>query len=112
MIFREWHRFYTIGSELLRHGLDELVPQQWQPWPVRLLRRSLFWLRNDYPEQSRGQRLRHAFETLGPVFIKFGQMLSTRRDLLPPDLAEELAQLQDRVAPFDGELARQQIERA
>lgn len=112
MIFSEWRRFYTIGSELLRHGLDELVPQQWQPWPVRLLRRSLFWLRNQYPEQSRGQRLRHAFETLGPVFIKFGQMLSTRRDLLPPDLAEELAQLQDRVAPFDGELARQQIERA
>ena len=112
MIFSEWRRFYTIGSELLRHGLDELVPRQWQPWPVRLLRRSLFWLRNRYPTQSRGQRLRHAFETLGPVFIKFGQMLSTRRDLLPPDLAEELAQLQDRVAPFDGELARKLIERA
>jgi ubiquinone biosynthesis protein len=112
MIFSEWRRFYTIGSELLRHGLDELVPHQWQPWPVRLLRRSLFWLRNRYPTQSRGQRLRHAFETLGPVFIKFGQMLSTRRDLLPSDLAEELAQLQDRVAPFDGELARKLIERA
>ena len=112
MIFSEWRRFYTIGSELLRHSLDELVPRQWQPWPVRLLRRSLFWLRNRYPTQSRGQRLRHAFETLGPVFIKFGQMLSTRRDLLPPDLAEELAQLQDRVAPFDGELARKLIERA
>jgi ubiquinone biosynthesis protein len=112
MIFSEWRRFYTIGSELLRHGLDELVPRQWQPWPVRVLRRSLFWLKNRYPTQSRGARLRHTFETLGPVFIKFGQMLSTRRDLLAPDLAEELALLQDRVPPFDGELARKQIEDA
>ena len=112
MILREWRRFYTIGSVLLRHGLDELIPRHWQPWPVRLFRRSLFWLRNRYPEQSRGARLRHAFEGLGPVFIKFGQMLSTRRDLLPPDLAEELAMLQDRVPSFDGQLAREQIEQA
>ena len=92
MIFQEWRRFYTIGSILLRHGLDELIPRQWQPLPVRLLRRSLFCLRNRYPHLSRGARLRQAFETLGPVFIKFGQMLSTRRDLLPPDIAEELAE--------------------
>ncbi len=112
MILQEWRRFYTIGSILLRHGLDELIPRQWQPLPVRLIRRSLFWLRNRYPHLSRGARLRQAFETLGPVFIKFGQMLSTRRDLLPPDIAEELALLQDRVPSFDGNLAKQQIELA
>ncbi len=112
MIFSEWRRFYTIGSQLLKHGLDELIPQSWKPWPVRLLRSSLFWLRNRHAKQNRGARLRLAFEKLGPVFIKFGQMLSTRRDLLPPDLAEELALLQDRVPPFDGNEARKQIEMA
>lgn len=112
MIFSEWHRFYTIGSELLKHGLDELIPQSWKPWPVRFVRSSLFWLRNRHPHQNRGARLRLAFEKLGPVFIKFGQMLSTRRDLLPPDLAEELALLQDRVPPFDGHEAQKQIEMA
>ena len=57
-----------------------------------------------------GRRIRLAFEALGPIFIKFGQMLSTRRDLLPPDIAEELALLQDRVPPFCGQEARRQIE--
>lgn len=112
MIFSEWRRFYTIGSVLLRHGLDELIPAAWKPWPVRLFRSSLFWLRNQHAEKNRGERLRLAFESLGPVFIKFGQMLSTRRDLLPPDLADELALLQDQVPPFDGLLAREQIELA
>lgn len=112
MIFSEWRRFYTIGQILLQHGLDELIPAAWKPWPVRLFRSSLFWLRNRHSEKNRGERLRLAFEALGPVFIKFGQMLSTRRDLLPPDLADELALLQDRVPPFDGQLARQQIELA
>lgn len=112
MILSEWRRFYKIGSELLKHGLDELIPQTWKPWPVRLFRSSLFWLRNKHSHLNRGARLRLAFEKLGPVFIKFGQMLSTRRDLLPPDLAEELALLQDRVPPFDGFEAQKQIEAA
>lgn len=112
MRLRELRRLYRIGAVLLQHGLDELLPRQWQPWPIRLWRRSLFWLRNRHPTASRGKRLRLAFEALGPVFIKFGQMLSTRRDLLPPDLAEELALLQDRVPPFPGALARQQIEQS
>ena len=55
------------------------------------------------------ERFRLAIEDLGPVFIKFGQMLSTRRDLLPPDFADELALLQDQVTPFDGEQAKQLI---
>src|SRR3546814_2741350 len=62
-------------------------------------------------ELSRGARLRLALEGLGPIFIKFGQILSTRRDLLPPELAEELAMLQDRVPPFDSAVAPAPIER-
>ena len=57
-------------------------------------------------------RLRRALEALGPIFVKFGQVLSTRRDLLPADLADELAKLQDQVPPFPGELAVAEVERA
>ncbi|WP_409421282.1 ubiquinone biosynthesis regulatory protein kinase UbiB [Pseudaeromonas sp. ZJS20] len=103
-------RAYRIGAVLLRHGLDELIPRALRPWPVRLLRHSLFWLGNRHKDKSRATRLRLALEALGPVFIKFGQMLSTRRDLLPRDLADELALLQDRVPPFPGEAARDRIE--
>ena len=60
----------------------------------------------------RGARLRLALQDLGPIFVKFGQILSTRRDLVPPDIAEELTHLQDRVAPFDGEQARAMVEQA
>ena len=61
---------------------------------------------------TRGQRLREALETLGPIFVKFGQILSTRRDLVPLDIADELARLQDQVPPFPPELAVQEIERS
>ncbi|WP_447780223.1 ubiquinone biosynthesis regulatory protein kinase UbiB [Aeromonas veronii] len=107
---KEFKRLYRIITILLEQGIDELVPARYQPWPGRLARRSLFWLKNRQPDLSRGARIRLAFEALGPIFIKFGQMLSTRRDLLPPDIAEELALLQDRVPPFCGQAARQQIE--
>src|SRR5688572_16622692 len=60
----------------------------------------------------RAQRLREALETLGPIFVKFGQVLSTRRDLLPLDIADELARLQDRVPPFASDLAVAEIERS
>ncbi len=109
---KEFKRLYRIITILLERGIDELVPARYQPWPGRLARRSLFWLKNRQPDLSRGARIRLAFEALGPIFIKFGQMLSTRRDLLPPDIAEELALLQDRVPPFCGQAARQQIERS
>ncbi|MGB5079293.1 MAG: ubiquinone biosynthesis regulatory protein kinase UbiB [Burkholderiales bacterium] len=62
--------------------------------------------------EPRGVRLRRALETLGPIFVKFGQVLSTRRDLLPADLADELAKLQDRVPPFPAEFALAEVERA
>ena len=64
----------------------------------------------DGQDPTRAVRLREALETLGPIFVKFGQVLSTRRDLLPPDLADELAKLQDRVPPFDSELAVAEVE--
>lgn len=105
-------RFYQIQKTLLQFGLDELIPPQWQPWYARLLRRSLFWLRNRHPQQPVGVRLRLALQSLGPVWVKFGQMLSTRRDLFPPHLADELAKLQDKVPPFDGAQAQQLIEHA
>ncbi|MDQ7957369.1 MAG: ubiquinone biosynthesis regulatory protein kinase UbiB [Rhodocyclaceae bacterium] len=94
----------------LRYGLDELVLTSFQkPW-LRVLASIVSVGRNlDAP---RGQRLREALERLGPIFVKFGQVLSTRRDLLPPDIADELAWLQDRVPPFDSAIAVATIERA
>ena len=77
---------------VLRHGLDQLVLDSLpHPWLRRLSRGLRMGRRFD---QSRGVRLREALERLGPIFVKFGQVLSTRRDLLPPDIAQELALLQ------------------
>ena len=100
----------TIVWVVLRYGLDELVLSSFQhPW-LRLLGRVVSVGRNlDAP---RGQRLREALERLGPIFVKFGQVLSTRRDLMPPDIADELALLQDRVPPFDPAIAIATVERA
>ncbi|WKE65540.1 ubiquinone biosynthesis regulatory protein kinase UbiB [Gallaecimonas kandeliae] len=105
-------RLHKVLKTLLNHGIDELVPRRFWPWYMRLWRLSLFWIPNRHKKSPRGQRLRLAFEALGPVYIKFGQMLSTRRDLLPDDVALELAKLQDRVPPFDGAQARASIERS
>jgi ubiquinone biosynthesis protein len=95
---------------VLRHGLDELVLSGFDsPWIKGLRRLISLGRRLDAP---RGQRLREALEQLGPIFVKFGQVLSTRRDLLPPDIADELTHLQDRVPPFPSEVAVATIERA
>lgn len=95
---------------VLRFGLDELVLNSFQkPW-LRVIARIVSVGRNlDAPP---GQRLREALERLGPIFVKFGQVLSTRRDLLPMDIADELARLQDRVPPFSSDIAVATIERA
>ena len=95
---------------LLRYGLDGLVLNSFQSRWLHLLARVISVGRN--LEAPRGQRLREALESLGPIFVKFGQVLSTRRDLLPPDIADELALLQDRVPPFDSAIAVATIERA
>ncbi|KAF7785628.1 ubiquinone biosynthesis protein [Pseudoalteromonas rubra] len=105
-------RLYQIGKTFLNYGLDDLLPRHKQPWYARAVRRSLFWLPNQHSDKPVGARLRLALQTLGPVWVKFGQMLSTRRDLLPPDIAEELALLQDKVAPFPGDQAQALIEKA
>ncbi len=87
----------------LRFGLDQMVLDADTSGRLpRIWRIVFFWRRYDEP---RAVRLRRALESLGPIFVKFGQMLSTRRDLLPPDLADELALLQDRVPPFPTEQA-------
>jgi ubiquinone biosynthesis protein len=99
-----------IGWIVLRHGLDQLVLDSFpHPWLRRLSALLRLGRRFDQP---RGVRLRQALERLGPIFVKFGQVLSTRRDLLPPDIAQELALLQDRVPPFATEVAVATIERA
>ncbi|MDO8278798.1 MAG: ubiquinone biosynthesis regulatory protein kinase UbiB, partial [Burkholderiaceae bacterium] len=95
---------------VLRYGLDELVLSSFQkPWLSVAARILTLGRRLDAP---RGQRLREALERLGPIFVKFGQVLSTRRDLMPADIADELARLQDRVPPFRSDLAVSIIERA
>ncbi|MBQ4834489.1 ubiquinone biosynthesis regulatory protein kinase UbiB [Pseudoalteromonas sp. MMG010] len=105
-------RLYYITKTLLNYGIDELIPKHKIPWFVKFSRGSLFWLNNKHRDKSAGLRLRLALQNLGPVWIKFGQMLSTRRDLLPQDIAVELALLQDQVAPFEGALAQKIIEQA
>ena len=108
----EIRRLYFIIRTFLSYGLDELIPRMRITLPLRLWRRTLFWMPNRHQDKLLGERLRLALQELGPVWIKFGQMLSTRRDLFPPTIADQLAMLQDKVAPFDGKLAKQQIEKA
>ena len=105
-IFRGVFIVWTV----LRFGLDELVLSSFEkPW-IRQLTRIVSTGRN--LKAPRGERLREALELLGPIFVKFGQVLSTRRDLLPPDIADELARLQDRVPPFPSSVAVAIIEKS
>ncbi|WP_284299003.1 ubiquinone biosynthesis regulatory protein kinase UbiB [Thalassotalea loyana] len=105
-------RLHQIVKTFMQYGLDELVPKHLLPWYVKVGKGSLFWLKNKHKDKPKAERFRLAIESLGPVFIKFGQMLSTRRDLLPDDFANELALLQDQVSPFDGEKAKQIVIKA
>ena len=75
MTLIELKRFYHIQKVILEHGLDEVLPAQLQPLPARILRKSVFWLRNKHPEKSAAERIKLALQQLGPVFIKFGQMI-------------------------------------
>jgi ubiquinone biosynthesis protein len=113
MKLRVLSRLIEIQRVLVRHGLDEFVRATHLYRPLRFIFLLSPWTwavrRGDAP---RAERLRLALEELGPIFVKFGQALSTRRDLLPVDIADELAKLQDRVPPFDGKVARAVIEAA
>lgn len=107
-------RLLTIERVMVKYGLDELFLKDTR---VDLLRHVFVlsptrWLNSETRQLPRGQRIRLALEELGPVFVKLGQMLSTRRDLLPDDIGDELALLQDKVPPFSNELAKETIEAA
>jgi ubiquinone biosynthesis protein len=93
-IFRLFYIIYIA----IRFGLDEFILSHTKLKPLQGVINGVFFWRNK--DQSRGTRLRLALEALGPIFVKFGQMLSTRRDLIPVDIADELAKLQDQVPPF------------
>ncbi|PLZ01650.1 ubiquinone biosynthesis regulatory protein kinase UbiB [Burkholderia sp. WAC0059] len=103
-------RFLKIAWTVVRFGLDEMMLSRIDDRRVRLLLRiTTIGRRFDDPP---GRRLRLALESLGPIFVKFGQVLSTRRDLLPVDIANELAKLQDQVPPFDSDVAIRIIEKS
>jgi ubiquinone biosynthesis protein len=97
--------FKTIGAQ----GLDEFLPGRSAPALKMCMRAAFFWRDTSRP---RGERLRVALESLGPVFVKFGQLLSVRRDLIPEDIADELAKLQDAVPPFEWDAVAAALDRA
>jgi ubiquinone biosynthesis protein len=101
-----------INLVLMRHGLDEIIFATHLFRPVRYLIYLFPWNWYVRKRAPRGERIRRALEDLGPIFIKFGQMLSTRRDLLADDIADDLQRLQDDVPPFPGEQAEKIIEKA
>ncbi|MEO8123446.1 MAG: ubiquinone biosynthesis regulatory protein kinase UbiB [Burkholderiales bacterium] len=107
---RHFTRLVLIVFTVLRYGMDELALSGFrQRWVRALVRVMTIGRQLDAP---RGERMRLTLERLGPIFVKFGQVLSTRRDLLPTDIADELARLQDRVPPFPAAQARRLVEQA
>jgi ubiquinone biosynthesis protein len=106
-------RLLTIQRALVRHGLDDFIRATHLYSPFRFLfyLSPWTWFQRSAGD-TRGERLRLALEELGPIFVKFGQALSTRRDLIPLDIADELAKLQDRVPPFGSDVAVATIEDA
>jgi len=100
---RTLRRILSIQRILVKYGLDDFIRETHLLRPLRFF----FYVlpRRRDTSAPRGERIRLALEELGPIFVKFGQALSTRRDLLPLDIADELAKLQDRVPPFPSEQA-------
>lgn len=112
-MFRSIRRIYAIITVLIRYRLDDYMPREGVfrvvRWGMRL--HPVYYQRKD-DGQNLGVRLRLALESLGPIFVKLGQTLSTRPDLLPPDIVIELSRLQDRVPPFPGDVSREIVEHA
>jgi ubiquinone biosynthesis protein len=108
--FKKFYRLAQINFILAKHGLDNVVLSIPMFAPIQFLAYFNPWNWYATKKRSRGVRIREAFEELGPIFVKFGQGLSSRRDLLPEDIADELAKLQDRVTPFPGAQARTMLE--
>ncbi|MGA8277593.1 MAG: ubiquinone biosynthesis regulatory protein kinase UbiB [Rhodanobacteraceae bacterium] len=109
---RQVPRIARIAILLVRYRLDELIDAAHLYRPLKLVRLLLPRARADVAGLPRGARLTLALTECGPIFVKFGQILSTRRDLLPADVADELTRLQDQVAPFPAAIARTAVERA
>ena len=105
-------RLLAIQRVLISHGLDEIIFATHLLRPVRFLFYILPWNWFNKNKQKRAVRMRLMLDELGPIYVKLGQILSTRRDLIPEDIADEFAKLQDNVAPFPGEIARKIIEDA
>jgi ubiquinone biosynthesis protein len=113
MRYRVATRLLQIQRALVRHGLDDFVraTHLYRPFRFLFYLSPWTWFQRS-AGVTRGERLRLALEELGPIFVKFGQAVSTRRDLIPADIADELAKLQDRVPPFDSAVAVAAIEQA
>jgi ubiquinone biosynthesis protein len=113
MRFRIAMRLLEIQRALVRHGLDDFVraTHLYRPFRFLFYLSPWTWFQRS-AGVTRGERLRVALEELGPIFVKFGQAVSTRRDLIPADIADELAKLQDRVPPFASDIAVAAIEQA
>ncbi len=109
---RQFPRLLYIGWVLVRYRLDELLLASPLFRPISWVQHALPWNWFRGKPAARGTRIRMALEELGPIFVKFGQIISTRRDLIPDDIANELAKLQDQVPPFPAPISRQLIETA
>jgi len=110
--FRQFMRLLKISAILSRYRLDEFLEATHLYRPMRLLRVIAPWGRRNVADAPRGERLRLALNEMGPIYVKFGQIMSTRRDMIPADIADELALLQDQVPPFPGEQAQAIVEKA
>ena len=111
-MFGRLYRLFRINLILMRYNIDEIILGTHWFYPFRfLVYLNPFYYTLD-KNLTRGERIRLTLEELGPIYVKVGQMVSTRRDLLPDDIAAELAKLQDRVPPFSGKKAKKIIETA
>jgi len=112
MKVKQLFRLIQINHVLAKHRLDDIIQATHLLRPLRFLSYLSPYRWHNKSDIPRGERLRLAFQDLGPIFVKFGQILSTRRDLLPEDIADSLAKLQDQVAPFSNEQALALIQQA
>lgn len=112
MFFNELRRLYIIIHVILRYGLSDFIPTNRLIFFLRTKNRFFLRIFNQYSKLVLAERFRLALEELGPIWIKFGQMLSTRRDIFSATVTEQLSLLQDRVKPVNGVLARTHIEHA
>ncbi len=108
----QFFRLFGIQRVLIRHGFDEIILATHLLRPIRFVLYLLPWNWTRKHREPRSRRLLHVLEDLGPIFVKFGQLLSTRRDFLPEDIAEELSKLRDHVPPFSSVRAKEIIEQA